>query len=121
MGESRDKGDAAYDVAEESREEETCRVIPNRDFAERDEDEDVGGTGDDVIEAADTDDVGDDEDDENAGRRGIGHHPDHERDEPAGENGAQDDDPESGADVSGGDFDHGALDCWIEEMDASDK
>ncbi len=74
-----------------------------------------------MVETADADDVGDDEDDDDARGRGVGQHPDHECDEPSGEECAQDDGPESRTDVRGSDVDHGALDGGLKEVSAGDQ
>jgi len=113
--------DSANDVAEERWDKETRYVAKERDFSKRNQDEDIRRTGDDVVQTADADYVGDDEDDDDARGRSIGHHPDHERDEPPGKDCAQDDRPESLANMSGGDVDHCALDSGLEEVSAGDQ
>jgi hypothetical protein len=113
--------DSANDVAEERWDKETRYVAKERDFSKRNQDEDIRRTGDDVVQTADADDVGDDEDDDDPRGRSIGKHPDHERNEPPGKDCTQDDRPESLANVSGGNVDHGALNSRLEEVSAGDQ
>src|SRR4051812_31956291 len=80
-----DEGDAAEDVAEEGGGEPAEEEFFEGDVAVEEDVGGVDGAGDDVGEAGEADDVGDDDDDRDAGGFGGGEEPDHQRDQPAGE------------------------------------